>query len=274
MVYISFIKLLSKEDNKTSNFSYFIEGIKNINTEWMKNLKNNYRGKGFIKILPLFEFSEWDFNCYRNFFGTALYFEKLAKLILNLCHQYSFHGLVLDWGYVRVRDVIQIAKYFLQTLHINLIKYDMNLILVIPGIRRDKENLFEKKDFKELSPFVDRFSLNLYDFSSTKGPISPISYIHNSITDLITKEKDKKKILAGINFFGKQYFDINPTKTLLENDYINLLKKENVIIKWDNIIKEHIFNFKKSTVYYPTLKSISERLDLIKNLKVEGISIW
>ena len=61
------------------------------------------------------------------------------------------------------------------------------------------------------------------------------------------------------------------------HEYIELLKQHDPTLIWDKRTKEHVFDYDKDgmhhEVYYPTLDSIQQRLDLAKKYGL-GISIW
>jgi hypothetical protein len=175
------IKCIEKE----KGIYLYIEGSHNVNKEWMNNVKNNYRGNGFVKIIPRFEISDWSNHCYQHFFGTLNHYKELSSLILDVCLKYNFHGIVFEWGYIKVRNIMHVGKLFLQSLKKNFTNYDMTLVLVIPAIRNtnnENNEAFLHQDFIELYDHVDRFSLMTYDYNQkmSPGPNSPLDWVLSS----------------------------------------------------------------------------------------------
>lgn len=71
---------------KGSDVYFVIEGAHDVDQEWIKLLKNNYHGDSeYIKIVPRFQFSEWDQNAYLQFFSSKKHAEDLAYQIAKTC---------------------------------------------------------------------------------------------------------------------------------------------------------------------------------------------
>jgi chitinase domain-containing protein 1 len=106
------------------------------------------------------------------------------------------------------------------------------------------------------------------------------------------------KVFLGLNFYGYRYDRADSSskkeqqqygmKPIVGRDYIDFLKKHysTSMIVYDARIHEHITvlqtrptkqqqqqQFPQTIIFYPTLKSIYERLELATKLNV-GIAIW
>jgi chitinase domain-containing protein 1 len=92
----------------------------------------------------------------------------------------------------------------------------------------------------------------------------------------VTAPDDKAKLLVGLNFYG---YDFSPSgmEAVVGHRYIELLTKHKPKLQWDNHCSEHYFTYKSSgvkhKVYYPSLKSVQDRLELIREFGV-GLAIW
>eukprot|EP01027_Heterolobosea_sp_BB2_P016397 GEZU01023352.1.p1 GENE.GEZU01023352.1~~GEZU01023352.1.p1 ORF type:complete len:210 (+),score=58.19 GEZU01023352.1:383-1012(+) len=196
--------------------------------------------------------------------------------------------MVLEWGFLSVRTVFPAAERFLKLLFDELDKSGMILILVIPPYRDQIPDLFTHEEFKALSKYVHRFSLMTYDYSNPQspGPNSPYEWDKQCLERLLGSNKDggdaaarRKKILMGLNMYGNDYtpFSGGGGGAILGPQYLSLIKKHKPSMHWDEVAHEHYLEYKqgstKHIVYYPSLKSIQDRLDLAKEFGV-GISIW
>jgi chitinase domain-containing protein 1 len=76
----------------------------------------------------------------------------------------------------------------------------------------------------------------------------------------------------GLNFYGYIY-ENNQKNHIVGNDFINFLKNQNVKVHWDSTTKENYFSYKEVVIYYPTVRSILERLIAIQNIGC-GVSVW
>eukprot|EP01080_Neovahlkampfia_damariscottae_P000429 gene430-6842_t len=259
-----------------ASVNYVIEGDHEVNKEWIQSVRNSYKSTSFIKILPRFSFSEFNQNAYQQFFQptSQIHPMKLAKLISQTCKRYGFDGLVFEWGYLPMKLIFQNAEVFLKTLSEELKSQDMSLILVIPAPRDSNEPLFRLSDLKHFSQYVTKFSLMTYDYSQNQmGPNSPLEWIKTCVKYF----DNSSKLLIGLNFYGYDYSNIK-VDTILGRDVVPIMKDKKVELTWDALNKEHHFQYTDSkntvhTIYYPTLKSIEERLKFAEENNL-GVAIW
>ncbi len=106
------------------------------------------------------------------------------------------------------------------------------------------------------------------------------------------------KVFLGLNFYGYRYDRVGPSKKndqqqqygmkpLVGRDYIDFLRKASstLMIVYDTRSHEHIAvvqniptkqqqnSLPETIIFYPSLKSIYERLELAAKLNV-GVAIW
>lgn len=82
----------------------------------------------------------------------------------------------------------------------------------------------------------------------------------------------------GLNLYGNDYKIVQGGGPITGPQYIDLLKKyKPEDIEWEEDDQEHLFNYQlgseKHVVYYPTLQSIQNRINLATELGC-GISLW
>lgn len=143
------------------------------------------------------------------------------------------------------------------------------LILVIPPFSES----FGPADFENLSPIVDYFSLNSYDFSSAQkpGPNSPQPWVKSVVEAIRPHPERAGQILMGLNFYGNRY-DSHGAEPVLGSTYVRLLQQHRKSIKmtWDAWSREHHIQYSdgsmQHSLYYPTRRSIRERLALAKSM--------
>uniref|UniRef100_A0A336M8I1 Chitinase domain-containing protein 1 n=1 Tax=Culicoides sonorensis TaxID=179676 RepID=A0A336M8I1_CULSO len=236
------------------------------------------------KILPrvLFDkFTDQDFSKLLSYKNER---NIVAKLIVDTCKKHKFDGIVLEfWSSLSARADDQ----HLLTLVIEIaqsMKYDnLQFILVVPPSRKETVELFTPEHFEKLYPHVNGFSLMTYDYSSYQhpGPNAPIDWVRNAVEFICPDStpnlaEKRSKILLGLNFYGND-FTPEGGKPIIGHEYIELLKNVKGRLRFDDRDIENYFEIKTNTgrhmVFYPTLHSINERLNLARELGT-GISIW
>lgn len=96
---------------------------------------------------------------------------------------------------------------------------------------------------------------------------------------LTADQEERKKILVGINLYGNDYIESEQEGgPIVGHQYLEILSTQKPDIMWESLHCEHTLSYtdnngKDHTVYYPTLRSIRERLDLAAELGC-GVSMW
>ncbi|XP_074656483.1 chitinase domain-containing protein 1-like [Tubulanus polymorphus] len=253
---------------------YVIEGGHDIDDGWIKDVKTNRN----TLIVPRVLFDGWSAADYDSLFTNEDSMEDCIDSMLNFVKSHNFDGIVVEiWsqlsGY-RQSDLVHFLEHLGETFQKNYKK----LILVLPPPRGRGD--ITPAEFRKLAPVIDAFSLMTYDFShpGRPGPNSPLQWIRQCVLALEPNEDSpyRKKILLGLNFYGNDFYS-GAGGPILGNRYIELLEQYKPKLRWDKESSEHMFRYVtdqgEHNVYYPTLQSIQNRLDLATELGT-GISIW
>jgi len=256
-----------------------IQGSHNVDKDWLNVVRS---GNSTTKIVPRFLFDDWTLLDFQDLFNDRTKMDTLVAMIVEECKKNDFNGIVLDSGSLGLRNFHDNLFYFLVNLSNHLHDIQQEIILVIPVFKPFRSGIgerqaFDVNDFNELQSYIDKFSL------MTPGPNSPIPWVTQSIYSLVplTSENGQHlyshKILVGMNFYGNDFVNPLGGGPIINSQYLPMLKKYMPKFRWDTDTHEHSFVYQSAgethTVYYPTLKSIYDRILLATELGV-GISIW
>eukprot|EP01147_Barroeca_monosierra_P009773 gene9773-1973_t len=266
------------------NSSFVITGEHDIDQNWMKAVRKPSPVTNHVaKIVPRVIVEGFAFADFVALFENIDYQrDDFINTLLQTCGKHKFDGIVLEvWSRLQVSPEIRSALVKLMRAVGDAFKvHGLSLILVVPP----STSSFGPSEFSALADYVDYFSVNTYDYSSptTAGPNAPYDWVEGSITTLLNNAPDDhritRKILLGLNFYGNLYTP-SGGRPIIGHEYIGLLSKAkgNLVMKWNAKAREHVIEGNRANInlilYFPTLRSIQERVQLAQNLDV-GICIW
>ncbi|CAI8588406.1 unnamed protein product [Vicia faba] len=283
-------------DLKSQQSSLVLEGRHNADKGWISELKKT--GEALILPRVVLEASPEELLRKKKLKNKAI------DLIVTECKEMGYDGIVLEswsrWAaYGILHDpvmrnlALQFIKQLGDALHsISSEKVSgqkLQLVYVIgpPSSQNLQAHDFGPKDLETLSEVVDGFSLMTYDFSNPHkpGPNAPLEWIQIILQILLGASANRAqniapKIFLGINFYGND-FSLSKDSgggAIIGRDYLALLEKHRPALQWDKNSGEHVFVYTadkdiKHAVFYPSLKSISLRLEEARSWGC-GISIW
>lgn len=140
-------------------------------------------------------------------------------------------------------------------------------------------------DYKGIGEVVDFVVIMTYEWGYSGGPpmaVSPIGPVRKVLEYAIT-EIEPNKILMGQNLYGYDwtlpYKPGNPNaKALNPQQAIQLAQSRNAAIEYDQTAQAPFFHYwldgKEHEVWFEDARSIQAKFNLLKELKLLGISYW
>ncbi|XP_028405915.1 chitinase domain-containing protein 1-like [Dendronephthya gigantea] len=263
--------------------NFVIEGTHDIDGDWVSSVQSSGNN---TRIVPRLLFDKWSQSDFHAIFSNENAMNDLVASVVNFIKAHNFDGIVLE-VWMQFRGDSRHELYLLVSKLANALhSEDLRIILVVPPLAMNdmakNRGVFSREDFQLLYPVVDGFSLMTYDYSShggQAGPNAPLKWVRESVKALSPDSNEqRKKVFVGLNFYGMDYSPSGGS-AVVGTRYIELLTKHKSDGKftWEKEIGEHAFYYKAGgitrVVFYPTLKSISERLNVANELGV-GIAIW
>ncbi|OQR90860.1 chitinase domain-containing protein 1 [Achlya hypogyna] len=225
-----------------------LTGGHDVDSKWIDQVRGS-DGDG-PKIVPRFMFEMTSL--------TQREVTQIVKLLAQEVASHGYDGLTLEI------PIVEITVPFLQALGKALHKARRLLLVVLPTSQRDGRLSVDGTFVTQLMPFVDRFSVNAYDYSSA-GPNAPLPWLQATLRQL----QPPSKFLMGLAFYG---YDTN--EAVIGPQYLELLSQHSPEIEWDAHAHECVFAYAgRRRVYYPCLRSVHERLEYFSGMGA-GAAIW
>lgn len=257
-----------------------MQGTHDIDDKWIRDVRKKNH---MAKIVPRLLLDGWNLEGFLALFNNDQYIYRFVETITNFVEERQLDGIVLElWSQLGGQYKMEVSQ-IIKELGEAMMSRKQKLILVIPPpmANRESPGMFSKEDFDLLAPIVDGFSLMTYDYPhfGKPGPVAPYDWVKQCVESLVPeKNLFRQKIFVGLNFYGYNYKGHSQTP-IIGNTYLEVLKKYNPNIKWQKDNREHRIEFKESknggrtTIYYPSLQSIEERIELARELGT-GLAIW
>jgi len=275
----SYISPVWLQLKKRRSGSFRVDGTHDIDKGWISDVK---RANQDVYIVPRMLFEGFSMSDFHTLFQSRDALYELVDFVVGFTKEQKFDGIVLEiWSQFGGHYKSELST-LIKELGEAFISKRLKFILVIPPplYSKDSPGMFTKEDYDLIAPVVDGFSLMTYDYPNhgSPGPVAPISWVRDCVLTLTpSSNSDRSKILLGLNFYGMDYTG-NGASPIVGNTYIDVLKSNEVKFKWLTNDMEHRMQYKDNqgrshTIFYPSLKSIQERLSLAKELGT-GVSIW
>lgn len=206
--------------------------------------------------------------------------ESLINNLMAEAKEIGFDGINVDFELVDKA----VAKEYLEFLKELSVACKLNN-LVLSVDNYVPYNYNQHYNLEEQGKFVDYVIIMAYDEhysgSSEPGSVSSISYIKRAV-DKTIEQVEKERVIIALPFYTRlwvSYADNSLESEMLSmNDADAYLKKKNVKLTWDETTKQYYAEFKAKAgackIWMEDIKSIEEKLKVVKNANVGGVAAW
>lgn len=294
-------KLSPHASNTITDIAYFSftlkkEGLSPQNTQERKAFLN-LTSQTLPKPLHL-TISQTDKEIISSHLSTQTSRQTLIQSITTLITQHSLQGIIIDFEPTGgISPTLQDNfTLFIQQLRtsLNNLKPAPSLQIAIFPTAAKTSRLWQ---LKELSPYADYFIIMTYDYHRASdpksGPNAPLrGSTLNFQEDILTNISEtsqiipSKQILLGVPFYGYEWKTTDSQKYApTSQGYTASLERIDKLIQekgltpiWDrNSLTPYLIHQEEGEtkqIYFDNQKSISLKLDLVKQAKLGGIAIW
>lgn len=235
--------------------------------------------------------------------SSQAYRARAVNSLTQLVASYPFDGIQLDVEYAgEVNDPLrQNYVTFVRELDAELAKLDSRVELSI-ALFGSAASRYTFWDPGALHPYVDFLVVMAYDYhvrsSPVVGPVAPIfgrgagrweDDVVSNMRDLL-KQVPAQKLVLGIPFYGYEwtstsdelgattYPDSGATATYKRVAEILLDPELEAKERWDEDALAPYVTYKENGltqfIYYENTRSLSYKLDFVKQIGLQGIAIW
>ncbi|VDL70271.1 unnamed protein product [Nippostrongylus brasiliensis] len=278
VTHVSPVWLQIKPQTADMSYSCRIQGIHDIDHDWMNEVRKNNSN---VAIVPRVLFEEWGAELIVEFFTNERWMHRCLGDLMNLLTRSQFDGAVIEvWMNAMIQSRGRASELMVEMLRSwSSSFHERNLQLIVPvGPPLTPSNklsgMFLPAHLYALAEKVDYVQIMTYDYR-TDDPtgVAPYDWVKQSIEVLVGKSPDlAKQLLVGLNYYG-YHFTSNEPQAINYDTYLEKVKKSNSKLEWDSEVKEHVLKIGKSQIYYPSLTSIEMRLNLARKYEV-GVGIW
>ncbi len=213
--------------------------------------------------------------------------DKLLTNIITTAKQFGYNDIHFDMEFLKPADREAYNRFLRKAAkRIRGAGFLISTALAPKTSATQKGEWYEAHDYKAHGQIVDFVVLMTYEWGYSAGPpmpVSPIGPVRKVITYALT-EMPASKIMMGQNLYGYDWtLPYKPggkyARAVSPQAAIALARKEHVPIQYDSKAEAPFFKYtddagKEHIVWFEDARSIQAKIDLIKELKLRGISYW
>ncbi|KON90691.1 glycoside hydrolase family 18 protein [Rossellomorea marisflavi] len=206
--------------------------------------------------------------------------------VVKTAKKYGFRDIHFDFEYLRPQDRDAYNQFLRKAkARFNQEGWLLSTALAPKTSADQKGKWYEAHDYKTQGEIVDFVVIMTYEWGYSGGPamaVSPIGPVRD-VLEYAVSEMPSSKILMGQNLYGYDWtlpFKPGTTaKALSPQQAIQLASQNNVRIQYDEKAQAPFFKYKATDgtdheVWFEDARSINAKFDLLKELKLRGMSYW
>ncbi len=256
----------------------------NIEDESLISLSRNYNVAPMMVIANLSNGS-FDSDLVNTILNDEKIQENLIANILENLKSKNYYGLDIDFEYLYPEDR-EAYNDFLRKITEALHQEGFIVTTAIaPKTSADQVGLlYEAHDYSSHGKIVDHIIIMTYEWGYTWSeamPVAPLDRVEEVIAYAVS-EIPSEKILMGIPNYGYVFnvpkIEDLPATSISNYEAIEIAKRENARINFDEVSMTPYFNFTKDgkeyEVHFEDARSIKSKIMLAIEYNLLGLSFW
>ncbi|XXM72223.1 LysM peptidoglycan-binding domain-containing protein [Lysinibacillus sphaericus] len=211
--------------------------------------------------------------------------DKFLNNVVQTAKKYGFRDIHFDFEYLRPQDREAYNRFLRKAKQrFNQEGWLLSTALAPKTSADQKGKWYEAHDYKAHGEIVDFVVIMTYEWGYSGGPsmpVSPIGPVRDVIEYALT-EMPASKIMMGQNLYGYDWtLPFEPgtsAKAVSPQQAIQIAAANNVPIEYDEKAQAPFFKYSADgndhEVWFEDARSIQAKFDLMKELKLRGMSYW
>jgi spore germination protein len=212
--------------------------------------------------------------------------DRFLNNIVATAKKYGFRDIHFDFEFLRPADREAYNRFLRKAkTRFNAEGWLMSTALAPKTSATQKGNWYEGHDYRAHGQIADFVVIMTYEWGYSGGPamaVSPIDQVRRVLEYALT-EMPSNKILMGQNLYGYDwtlpFVQGSIAKAVSPQQAIELAAANNVAIQYDTKAQAPFFRYtaadgKQHEVWFEDARSIQAKFNLIKELKIRGMSYW
>jgi spore germination protein len=251
------------------------------------NLLQTGKDNGNVLMMAITNQEEGQFNdeLGRILLNDMAIQDKFLNNVVQTAKKYGFRDIHFDFEYLRPEDKEAYNRFLRKAKQrFNQEGWLLSTALAPKTSADQKGKWYEAHDYKAHGEIVDFVVIMTYEWGYSGGPamaVSPIGPVREVIEYALT-EMPASKIMMGQNLYGYDWtlpFKPGTTaKAISPQQAIEIAAANNVSIQYDQKAQAPFFKYsadgKDHEVWFEDARSIQAKFDLMKELKLRGMSYW
>lgn len=243
--------------------------------------------KNKIKVMPLLTNGAFNATTSRVFLDDTDKQDILINNLVSVAKDFGYYGWQIDFEQMDLSYRDEFSAFVERAYKVfqkNNLKLSVAVIAQISENPTDyPKNLWERiigvYDYSRLASSTDFISLMSYDDPNSEGPIAGYAWL-NRVIDFSLSKMPPDKISLGLGLYYWQWRHIDGKRVGIggNSGIQNVLNKYKVDYYYSTEEQAPYFHYWKDgkgyTIWYENTRSVSKKIDLIKNNNLRGFSAW